>query len=86
MGPEWVPWGDDWGAGVRFRCHAHEGHELRVMFQNPIGGLQAQAPGRLYLRTGSSFSELSIVNELDLGVCFRGWLIDGEFLEEVRVH
>ncbi len=84
--PHWVPHGGDWGAGVRFRCMKHGNHEVWLMFSNPCGGLRAKVGGRLYRRSGSSFASLSVLERLELGVCFSGWLQNGEFLEEVRLH
>jgi hypothetical protein len=84
--PSWIPMGDSWGAGVRWRCGVHGNHELRLFFANPLDGLPPIAGGPLVFRTGSSFATLSVVSRLDLGPCFSGFLVAGEFLEKVSLH
>lgn len=78
--PHWVPHAMDWAAGVRFRCPRHQNHELWLMFSNPLGGMPARVGGRLHERRGTSFITLSVLGQLELGVCFSGWLLHGELL------
>lgn len=86
LDPHWVDHGGDWGAGVYFRCARHGNHQVWIMFANPLGGLLPRTRGKLYRRLGTSFSTLSVVELLQLGVCFTGWLVDGDFLEMALVH
>jgi hypothetical protein len=64
----------------------HGNHELRVLFANPLDGHPPTATGPLVFRTGSSFATLTVVSRLDLGECFSGFLVRGDFLEKVSLH
>jgi hypothetical protein len=81
LSPEWVSPPGGWGHGVSWQCPRHAEHRLTIMFANPADGGQATWPGPYYMRIGTSFSTLTVTARLELGVCFRGWLVDGELLE-----
>lgn len=82
--PAWVPWGDEWGAGVSFDCPTH-GPPCRpnIFFSNGMSGhdLKVRDARRpLYFRWGSAFHELTVLELVKLGTCFLGWLADGELV------
>lgn len=82
--PEWVAQDGGWGHGVRWTCGRHASHPLEVYFRNPCDGLTPTVAGRLYTRIGTSFSTLTLVEDVDLDGCFIGWVVDGLFLQEVH--
>lgn len=86
LAPEWVAVGPSWGAGVRWLCGLHGDHALSVMFVNTLDGHPCTADAPRVWRTGSSFSTLTVVSRLQLGACFDGWLVDGDFLVPARMH
>lgn len=83
--PDWVRAGKSWGAGVSWLCPVHKNHRLILMFANPCDGYDAlpESNGK-HIRTGSSFTTLTIVQKLELGECFSGFLVDGQFLMQVH--
>lgn len=81
--PEWVEAGLSWGAGVKFDCPTHgPQHKLVMLFQNPIDGfpVNREISAIRYERTGASFSQLTFGSRVEMGACFSGYVIEGEFL------
>lgn len=77
--PEWVSEPGRWGVGVSWECALH-GHRLVLMFKNAADGGRGTG---LHLRSGTSFSTLTVVQRIDLPPCFIGWIDRGLLVAEV---
>lgn len=78
--PSWQPVGPDWGGGVCFVCPTHSRHLLVLLFHLGMGGWDGPEGQRLHTRYGDSWCDLTLLEPIDFGPCFRGRLIDGELV------